>query len=257
MVSAATQGSCIQIRPYRGYLGSTVDRGPGYVVSVCVAAALYFRGEYDMCAVLFGDQNRTTDRGKAVDLKFSPYRGKRKVDDENDKKETNKVRKKSAAPSTSSGSGCFSASIKIKMADCGDYDYHPLSNDKIKRTFGRDFWVEGGVSTTGAWHHEGQHFAGQLRLGVGAGRPWKPPIEGGVQHLVQVGGGDEVQVGPDVGRKLLQVLLVALGKDDALHSRPVGRQHLVLDPAHLRNTDQSSRLKPGALFSWESKHSTC
>lgn len=85
-------------------------------------------------------------------------------------------------------------------------------------------------------------FAGQLRVCVGAGCPWKSSIKGGVQHLVQVSGGDEVEVSSDVGWKLLKVLLVAFREDDALHSCPVGREHLVLDPPHLRWTDQSSVL---------------
>lgn len=78
-------------------------------------------------------------------------------------------------------------------------------------------------------------FAAQLRVGVGVGvaRPRKPSVKGGVQHLVQVGGRDEVEVGSDVGRKLLQVLAVAFREDDALHSGPVGREDLVLDAAHL------------------------
>lgn len=90
-------------------------------------------------------------------------------------------------------------------------------------------------------------FAAQLRVCAAAGCPRKPFIEGGVQHLVQVACSDKVEVGPDVGRKLLQVLLVALGEDDALHPGSVGRQDLVLDPAHLRKrrrrTDQSGLLK--------------
>lgn len=86
-------------------------------------------------------------------------------------------------------------------------------------------------------------FAGQLRVCAGAGCAWEPSIKGGVQHLVQVSSSDKVEVGSDVGRKLLEVLLVAFGEDDALHSCPVGCQYLVLDPAHLRRTDQSSLLK--------------
>lgn len=93
-------------------------------------------------------------------------------------------------------------------------------------------------------------FAGQLRLCVAAGCPWKPSIKGGVQHLVQVSGGDKVQVGSDVGRELLEVLLVAFGEDDALHSCPVGRQDLVLDPAHLRRTDQSRCVKTMHRFTF-------
>lgn len=85
-------------------------------------------------------------------------------------------------------------------------------------------------------------FAGELRVCVGAARrPRKTSVEGGVQHLVQVHGGDEVQVGSDVRRKLLEVLLVAFGEDDALHSRPVRRQDLVLDPAHLGD-EQTNRV---------------
>lgn len=86
-------------------------------------------------------------------------------------------------------------------------------------------------------------FAGQLRVCAGAGCAWEASIKGGVQHLVQVSSSDKVEVGSDVGRKLLEVLLVAFGEDDALHSCPVGCQYLVLDPAHLRRTDQSSLLK--------------
>lgn len=87
-------------------------------------------------------------------------------------------------------------------------------------------------------------FAGQLSVCARAGCPWEPSIKGGVQHLVQVSGADKVEVSSDVCRKLLEVLLVAFREDDSLHSCPVGRQDLVLDPAHLRWTDQSSLLKP-------------
>ena len=85
-------------------------------------------------------------------------------------------------------------------------------------------------------------FAGELTACMHAGCPRKPSVEGGVQHLVQVFGGDEVEVGSDVVRKLLQVLLVAFWEDDSLHSGPVGRQDLVLDPAHLRMTEPSGLL---------------
>lgn len=86
-------------------------------------------------------------------------------------------------------------------------------------------------------------FTGQLWGCVCAGRPPKATIKGGVQHLVQVSGGDKLQVGSDVGWKLLQVLLVAFGEDDALYSCPVRRQDFVLDPSHLRRTDQSGLFK--------------
>lgn len=89
-------------------------------------------------------------------------------------------------------------------------------------------------------------FAGELWVRVVAGCPWKPSIKGGAQHLIQVSGRDEVEVGSDVGWQLLEVLLVALWEDDALHSSPVGRQQLVLDPAHLRRPDQCGVLKPWA-----------
>lgn len=83
-----------------------------------------------------------------------------------------------------------------------------------------------------------------------AGYPGEPSIEGGVQHLVQVSGGDKVEVGLDVGGKLLEVLLVTFGEDDALHSRPVGCQDLVLDPAHLRRTRPTRSIKTvGFIFS--------
>lgn len=86
-------------------------------------------------------------------------------------------------------------------------------------------------------------FAGELRVCAGAGCAWEPSTKGGVQHLVEVSSSDKVKVGSDVGWKLLEVLLVVFREDDALHSCPVGRQDLVLDPAHLRRTDQSSLLK--------------
>lgn len=79
-------------------------------------------------------------------------------------------------------------------------------------------------------------FAGELRVGGACRRPREPSIERGVQDLLQVPGGDEVQVGSDVGWELLEVLLVAFGQDDALHPGPVGRQDLVFDPTHLRST---------------------
>lgn len=59
-------------------------------------------------------------------------------------------------------------------------------------------------------------FARELWVWTAAASSWKATLEGGVQDLVQVLDQDEVQVGPDVGRKLFQVLLVALGEDDAL-----------------------------------------
>lgn len=86
-------------------------------------------------------------------------------------------------------------------------------------------------------------FAGQLWVCECAGRSRKPSIEGGVQHLIQVSGEHKVEVGMDVGWKLLEVLLVALGEDDALHSGPVSREDLVFDPAHLGRTDQLGLLK--------------
>ena len=86
-------------------------------------------------------------------------------------------------------------------------------------------------------------FAGQLWVCECAGCPRKPSIEGGVQHLIQVSGEHKVEVDVDIGWQLLEVLLVALGEDDALHSSPVSRQDLVLDPAHLGRTDQLSLLK--------------
>lgn len=86
-------------------------------------------------------------------------------------------------------------------------------------------------------------FAGELGVCTCSARPRKPSIKGGVEHLVQVRGCDEVEVGSDVGWKLLQVLLVALWEDDTLHSCPVGGQHLVLDPAHLQRTEQACLLK--------------
>lgn len=79
-------------------------------------------------------------------------------------------------------------------------------------------------------------FAGELRVGGARQRPREPSIERGVQDLLQVPGGDEVQVGSDIGWELLEVLLVAFGQDDAFHPGPVGRQDLVFDPAHLRST---------------------
>lgn len=86
-------------------------------------------------------------------------------------------------------------------------------------------------------------FARELRVCVRVGCPRKPSVEGGVQHLVQVFGGNEVEVVSDVCWKLLQVLLVALGEDDALHSCSVGCQDLVLDAAHLQRTDPPGWLK--------------
>lgn len=59
-------------------------------------------------------------------------------------------------------------------------------------------------------------FARELWVWTAAASSWKATLEGGVQDLVQVLDQDEVQVGPDIGRKLFQVLLVALGEDDAL-----------------------------------------
>lgn len=81
-------------------------------------------------------------------------------------------------------------------------------------------------------------FARELWVWTAAASSWKAALEGGVQDLIQVLGQDEVQVGPDVGRKLFQVLLVALGEDEALYSCPVGGQHLVFDPAHLTKSNQ-------------------
>lgn len=64
----------------------------------------------------------------------------------------------------------------------------------------------------------------------------KASVEGRIQHLVQVLHQDEVQVGSDVGRKLLHVFVVAFGQDDVLHSGSVRCQDFVLDPAHLKTT---------------------
>lgn len=64
--------------------------------------------------------------------------------------------------------------------------------------------------------HVHLQFACELWVWTAAASSWKAALEGGVQDLVQVLGQDEVQIGSDVGRKLLQVLLVALGEDDAL-----------------------------------------
>lgn len=66
-----------------------------------------------------------------------------------------------------------------------------------------------------------------------AASSWEAALEGGVQDLVQVLSQDEVQVSPHVGRKLFQVLVIALGEDDALYPCPVGSQDLVFDPTHL------------------------
>lgn len=88
-------------------------------------------------------------------------------------------------------------------------------------------------------------FAGELRVGGARRRPREPSIERGVQDLLQVPGGDEVQVGSDVGWELLEVLLVAFGQDDAFHPGPVGRQDLVFDPTHLRSAHTPDRGRGG------------
>lgn len=86
-------------------------------------------------------------------------------------------------------------------------------------------------------------FAGERRACADAGRPRKPSVERGVQNLIQVSGGNKVQVRSDFGWKLLQVFLVTFRKNYALHSCPMSRQDLIFDTAHLWETDQSSCLK--------------
>jgi hypothetical protein len=78
-----------------------------------------------------------------------------------------------------------------------------------------------------------------------------PGAKGQLQHLLD--GGDEVEphVGLDVRRDvLLDGLLVAPGEDDLLDPHPMGRQHLLLDPAHREHPagegDLARHRHPGA-----------
>lgn len=86
-------------------------------------------------------------------------------------------------------------------------------------------------------------FAAELRVCARAGCPWKPAIKGGVQNLIQVSGGNEVELRSDIGWKLFQIFLITFREDDSLHSCPVGCQDLVFDSAHLWKTDQPSHSK--------------
>lgn len=86
----------------------------------------------------------------------------------------------------------------------------------------------------------GSELAGEVRLCERAAGCGESPAEGGVQDLVHARGRHKVQLRPDVGGDLLQVLLIARGEDDTLQACPMGRKHFVLDPAHLRETTQLS-----------------
>src|SRR5579884_3053073 len=60
-----------------------------------------------------------------------------------------------------------------------------------------------------------------------------------LEHLVHVLDEDEPELLADVGRDLVQVLLVVLGEDDRLDPRPVPGDHLLLDPADRQHLARS------------------
>ncbi|XP_056298781.1 homeodomain-interacting protein kinase 1-like [Pseudoliparis swirei] len=87
-------------------------------------------------------QNRETEINKIPkdlpDPSTSSVKRKMADDDNSDRHqlsspETKRVRKNSAAPSTSSSSSCFPPSVKTKMADDDDSDHHQFSCPKTKR----------------------------------------------------------------------------------------------------------------------------